>query len=118
MEFLPILHERITEKIEKLEKPGPKKEPTSAMPMKPIQNKTCPKCNHPLRPGAKFCMNCGEGFEQASIVCPNCSEPVEYEWKACPTCGLLLPYLCPGCGMEMELQWKACVYCGYKLTKR
>ncbi|MBN2548149.1 MAG: zinc ribbon domain-containing protein [Anaerolineales bacterium] len=61
----------------------------------------CPKCNSPLRPGAKFCGNCGHvlaagpaqaqpAVPQAGVggsVCPHCGKPVRPEAKFCASCG-------------------------------
>lgn len=49
----------------------------------------CPKCNNPVREGAKFCTSCGNRIEtaQASSVCPECSSPIKEGAKFCTACG-------------------------------
>lgn len=61
----------------------------------------CPKCNSPLRPGAKFCGNCGHVLAAGSVqaqpagpqasaggpLCPHCGKPVRPEAKFCASCG-------------------------------
>lgn len=52
----------------------------------------CPKCNNPLREGAKFCTKCGEKIAQvaqsaASNVCPQCGATLREGAKFCTKCG-------------------------------
>ena len=52
----------------------------------------CPKCNNPLREGAKFCTKCGEKIAQvaqsaASNVCPQCGATLKEGAKFCTKCG-------------------------------
>ena len=64
-----------------------------------MQN-TCPKCNRPVRPGAKFCGFCGTTLTPARLVaspqpaknngaanCPHCNAPLRAGVKFCANCG-------------------------------
>jgi len=64
-----------------------------------MQN-TCPKCNRPVRPGAKFCGFCGTTLTPARLVaspqpaknngaanCPHCNAPLRPGVKFCANCG-------------------------------
>lgn len=46
----------------------------------------CPKCNKPLRPGAKFCTACGQKIESAE-ACPECGAELRPGAKFCTRCG-------------------------------
>lgn len=46
----------------------------------------CPKCNSPLREGAKFCTACGEKIASAE-TCPKCGAPLRPNAKFCTACG-------------------------------
>jgi len=59
---------------------------------------SCPKCEKPIRPGAKFCGHCGETVSSAAAgaqqqappngsPCPHCSKPVRKGAKFCSHCG-------------------------------
>ncbi len=55
----------------------------------------CPKCNNPLREGAKFCTKCGEKIVQAaqsttSNACPQCGATLREGAKFCTKCGCKL----------------------------
>ena len=52
----------------------------------------CPKCNNPLREGAKFCTKCGEKIAQpaqstTSNACPQCGATLKEGAKFCTKCG-------------------------------
>ena len=52
----------------------------------------CPKCNNPLREGAKFCTKCGEKIAQVaqsttSNACPQCGATLREGAKFCTKCG-------------------------------
>ncbi|MBR7125037.1 MAG: zinc ribbon domain-containing protein, partial [Prevotella sp.] len=52
----------------------------------------CPKCNNPLREGAKFCTACGQKIEVAApqataSTCPQCNAPLREGAKFCTKCG-------------------------------
>ena len=52
----------------------------------------CPKCNNPLREGAKFCTKCGERIVQpaqstTANACPQCGAPLREGAKFCTKCG-------------------------------
>ena len=52
----------------------------------------CPKCNNPLREGAKFCTKCGERIVQpaqstTTNACPQCGAPLREGAKFCTKCG-------------------------------
>jgi len=64
-----------------------------------MQN-TCPKCNRPVRPGAKFCGFCGTTLTPVRLVaspqpaknngaanCPHCNAPLRPGVKFCANCG-------------------------------
>ncbi len=77
--------------------------PTSMQsPTQPTQ--TCPRCNAPLRPGARFCKVCGQPIAAAPtppaspppppptqpaamIACPHCGTPMRAQAQFCPRCG-------------------------------
>lgn len=46
----------------------------------------CPKCNNPLREGAKFCTSCGTKIQTASL-CPKCGATLKEGAKFCTSCG-------------------------------
>lgn len=48
----------------------------------------CPKCNKPLREGAKFCTACGQKIELTSVnSCPKCGYALKEGAKFCTKCG-------------------------------
>lgn len=52
----------------------------------------CPKCNQPLREGAKFCTACGQKIEVAAApaithTCPQCRYALKEGAKFCTKCG-------------------------------
>ncbi len=48
----------------------------------------CPKCNKPLREGAKFCTACGQKIEITSAnSCPKCGYALKEGAKFCTKCG-------------------------------
>ncbi len=48
----------------------------------------CPKCNNPLRDGAKFCTACGQKIEITSTnSCPKCGYALKQGAKFCTKCG-------------------------------
>lgn len=52
----------------------------------------CPKCNNPLREGAKFCTKCGHKIEipaapAAASTCPECGASLKEGAKFCTKCG-------------------------------
>lgn len=64
-----------------------------------MQN-TCPKCNRPVRPGAKFCGFCGTTLTPVRLAaspqpaknngaanCPHCNAPLRAGVKFCANCG-------------------------------
>lgn len=53
----------------------------------------CPKCNNPLREGAKFCTACGQKIEVTAT-----------------------PSTCPQCGYALKVGAKFCTKCGHKLS--
>ena len=64
----------------------------------------CPKCNNPLREGAKFCTKCGEKIAQVaqsttSNVCPQCGATLKEGAKFCTKCGCKLG-VAPAVGNE------------------
>ena len=64
----------------------------------------CPKCNNPLREGAKFCTKCGEKIAQVaqsttSNVCPQCGAALREGAKFCTKCGCKLG-VAPAVGNE------------------
>ena len=64
----------------------------------------CPKCNNPLREGAKFCTKCGEKIAQVaqsttSNVCPQCGAALREGAKFCTKCGCKLG-IAPAVGNE------------------
>ncbi|MEM4723573.1 MAG: protein kinase [Candidatus Hadarchaeum sp.] len=49
-----------------------------------MELKTCPKCGHPVRTGARFCSSCGI---MISISCPNCGAANRPQARFCAGCG-------------------------------
>ena len=49
----------------------------------------CPKCQHPIAEGAKFCNHCGTQIPEAprQKVCANCGQPIQPGAAFCNHCG-------------------------------
>ena len=72
---------------------------------------TCPKCNAPVKAGAKFCPECGS---QIGLVCPKCKASLPQGTKFCPECGTKISNSCKKCGAELAPGAKFCPECGEK----
>ena len=53
-----------------------------------MNSEQCPRCQHDVAPGAKFCGACGARLE--SVSCPACNTPNAPGHKYCHECGRLL----------------------------
>lgn len=64
--------------------PGYAPAPAEPTPPPPILSHSCPACQQPLRPGAKFCSRCGYNFVP---TCPHCQATLRPGAHFCPSCG-------------------------------
>src|SRR5512147_734249 len=80
-----------------------------------IMMQSCPNCQQPNRPEAKFCAACGATLGQSTAeVLPETVPPAPPTPEATP-----LPpgkVLCPHCGKTVAARAKFCNYCGQSLT--
>ncbi len=49
----------------------------------------CPQCDHPVRPGDRFCAMCGHPL-QRTTTCPECGAQVPEKARFCTACGQAL----------------------------
>lgn len=81
----------------------------------------CPKCNHPISGGKRFCANCGydttsqpEPTQKSQPnICSGCNNPLLEGAKFCPHCGKKCNP-CPKCHKDMKLETSTCPSCGYE----
>ena len=76
--------------------PSPPDTPPQPVVPPPIETHTCPHCNKPIRPEAKFCASCGQSMEETAVfpspTCPLCQQSVHPDARFCKNCGGYLPY--------------------------
>lgn len=79
-----------------------------------VRASSCPTCQAPVEPAAKFCMSCGAKLaqEKPKATCPNCSHEVSVGAKFCSNCGSSLATTCANCGHALEPAAKFCMECG------
>jgi len=73
---------------------------------------SCPHCNKPVKPDARFCGSCGKPTQE---MCSKCNKPVKQGARFCGECGHSLVATCSKCNKPVKTGAAFCGECGHKM---